>query len=102
MKYGSWTKTFSPWENFPSASGSQATRGTSFVEAFAELIDLRFLIYQSVLHPFEAIETYLPHLSMFWSMSKIFTPDQDIPDFSQRVILITGGAPCPQLNFEQR
>lgn len=65
---------------------SQATRGTSLAEAFAELIHFRFLIFQSVLHPFEAIETYLPQFSMFWGTGKIFTPDTDVPDLSERVI----------------
>lgn len=76
-----------------SSSLSPTTRDTSLTEAFAELFGLRFLAYQSILHPLEAIETYLPHLSMFWSASKTFTPDQDVPDLQGRVILITGGAP---------
>lgn len=80
-------------------SVSQTTRGTSLVEAFTQVVGFRFLIYQSILHPFESIETYLPHLSMFWSTSKTFTPNEDIPDLQDRVILITGGAQCPRLGF---
>ena len=85
-----------------STSVPQSKRGSSLTESFAELFDLRFLIYQSMLHPLEAIETYLPHLSVFWSASKIFTPDQDIPHLQDRVILVTGGAPQPPTAFLQR
>ncbi|SLM40522.1 oxidoreductase [Lasallia pustulata] len=74
-----------------STSVPQSKRGTSLTESFAELLDFRFLIYQSIVHPLDAIETYLPRLSVFWSASKIFTPDQDIPHLQGRVILVTGG-----------
>ena len=82
-----------------SISVSQSKRGTSLTESFTELFDFRFLIYQSILHPLEAVKTYLPHLSVCWSASKIFTPDQDIPDLQDRVILVTGGAPQPRPHF---
>lgn len=82
-----------------STSVPQSKRGTSLTESFAELLDFRFLIYQSIVHPLDAIETYLPRLSVFWSASKIFTPDQDIPHLQGRVILVTGGAPRPRSHF---
>lgn len=63
----------------------------SSLHAFAELLDFRHLISDSLFHPIEAFYAYnlFPKFAMFGS--KTFAVS-DIPNLANKVILVTGGA----------
>lgn len=56
--------------------------------ALLDLLDVRHLIIEALLHPLEAIKAYTPQLNMG---GRTFSPATDIPDLSGKVILVTGG-----------
>jgi hypothetical protein len=74
--------------SFPSPITSQAP----LAHALIELADFRKVITDSIFHPIEAFNTYLPHLNPFKMFgAKSFNPETDIPDLSGKIILVTGG-----------
>ncbi|KAL9041290.1 MAG: hypothetical protein Q9180_001374 [Flavoplaca navasiana] len=65
---------------------------SSILQAASETSDLRLLILHGLLHPLDTLWSNLSHLlplNMFGG--KKFRPDQDIPDLSGKVIVVTGG-----------
>lgn len=60
--------------------------------SFLELADFSKVIRHSILHPIEALDTYLPHLNPIKMLGgKTFNPEIDIPDLSGKIVLVTGG-----------
>ena len=65
-------------------------------QAFIELLDLRFMVIESLRHPVEAVKAYIPHLDIFGLLGgKVFPPEVDVPDLAGKVILVTGGELVP-------
>lgn len=62
------------------------------LQGLTELLDLRLLVIEGLLHPVEAVRAYIPHFDIFGLFGgKVFTPEADIPDLAGKIILVTGG-----------
>ena len=67
---------------------------SSILQAVSETYDLRFLLFQTLLHPLDALQSNISHLlpvDMLGFGGKKFRAEEDIPDLSGKVIIVTGG-----------
>ncbi|KIW57178.1 hypothetical protein PV05_05769 [Exophiala xenobiotica] len=76
---------------------SSTLTNTSSIPSFANVRDLFHLATGLLLpyafHPLLAIEIYLPRVASMWpfNISTSFKPERDIPDLTNKVVLVTGG-----------
>ena len=68
----------------------RAQADTTLLQTFTELLDLRYLAFDAVLHPIEGLNAYAPYANLKMFGSKNFGVT-DIPNLDGKVILVTGG-----------
>lgn len=91
-----WTAEMSSGKDKPNAVTDRAIFAISsfsgFLQATSELLDLRYLLLHSLLHPLQALQSNLFHLfPLNMPGRKSFNAETDIPDLSGKVIMVTGG-----------